>query len=213
MGQHQQLAHSWKPDLFSLITVTDIYRVISLCHVGLNALHVFSKVWLRAQPLGDPSCHPESWASLLCCLQQVVVLVRAPVFHLMNGPNVPCPTLKGFNEWIHDVLRKGTTASYFASLQKLPEARCSVQVVYLRHSRAVWFAISPRWGVFLHTSFPDCSHPWRFNTTDILCILHVLYLCLGSIYKESKILFPTPPSNNQLCPLEGNTQRYWECMI
>ena len=84
--------HSWKPDLLSLIIVTDVYRLISLCCVGLSALDGFSEVCLRAQSPGHQSSHPEPWVNLLCGLQQVLVFLIASVIHLMNGPQIPSPT-------------------------------------------------------------------------------------------------------------------------
>lgn len=162
MGQHHHLDHSWKPDLFSLITVTDIYRVISLCHVGLSALHVFSKVCLRAQPLGDPSSHPESWASLLCCLQQVIVLVRAPVFHLINGPNIPCPTLKGFNEWLHGVLRGGYHCILLCVPPEAPWGKVlSASGLFNAQSCSLVCNISPLRSLFRHF-FPWLLPPMMF---------------------------------------------------
>ena len=92
VGQHHHLVHSWEPDLLSLITVTDVYRLISLCRVGLSALDGFPEVCLRAQSPGDQSSHPEPWVNLLCGLQQVLVLLIASVIHLMNGPQIPSPT-------------------------------------------------------------------------------------------------------------------------
>lgn len=58
MGQHNHRFHSWKPDLFSLRTLADIYTVISLGHVGLLVLDGSPKVWLRGPPPGISLIRP-----------------------------------------------------------------------------------------------------------------------------------------------------------
>lgn len=68
VGQYHHLVHSWKLDLLSFITGTEIYRVVLLGHVELSTLDGSPKVGLRSQPLGGLSSHAKSYTHLLCRL-------------------------------------------------------------------------------------------------------------------------------------------------
>ena len=128
--------------------------------------------------------------------------LKSPALHVIER-------IKWMSSWMYSA--KANTASYFVSFQKLPEARCSVQVVYLTQGCAVLFSLSPLWRVFLGIFPPDCStndrvgHDWATEPSQHCVSLYVLYEFLGSQYKKSMIFSPAPFSRNQFFPLRGTT--------